>query len=133
MKIIEWKHNLYNFTKTGANVSSSLLSLTFIDKNNQEIPLPNSEMPTIPKITLYIPLQQSNRSNELLCVWYDHSKQDFDMSGCAMVGAEGDKGICETDHLTDFGILNTPYKELIPPVKRVEVIEVKAKVDFRYL
>jgi hypothetical protein len=127
LRIIEWKYNPYKFTPSGINVTSSLLSFTFIDQDNKEIPLPNDQVP-IPAITLYIPLRDTNMSNELECVYYDIDEKDFLGIGCSTMGLEGDTVICETNHLTEFGVLNSPYEILMPPIKNIENSNIQSRV-----
>jgi len=126
LRMIEWKYNPYRFIKD--NISSSLLSFSFIDQENNEIILPNDQIPIIPAITLYISLSDTNTSNELTCVYYDTDEKDFFSAGCLMAGIEEDKGICKTTHLTEFAISNAPYGILIAPIKIREKFTIQFKV-----
>eukprot|EP00826_Nyctotherus_ovalis_P018622 TRINITY_DN15599_c0_g1_i16.p1 TRINITY_DN15599_c0_g1~~TRINITY_DN15599_c0_g1_i16.p1 ORF type:complete len:281 (+),score=55.01 TRINITY_DN15599_c0_g1_i16:53-895(+) len=108
--IVKWEKNPYYFIESAVNVSSALVGLSFVDSNNKVINLPSNQVIIHIPITLYIPLLNTVRPGNLECVYYDASDHKFSTEGCYITEIEDENAVVKVEHLTDFGIMSTPYK-----------------------
>ena len=111
VRMIKWEKNPYNFIESGVNVSSALVGLSFVKADSTVIKWPNEVIPMIEPIILYIPLANTRELADLTCVYYNTSEKVFMTNGCYMIEIVGNNAVCKVEHLTDFGILSTPYPD----------------------